>query len=71
MAVSYKKLWKLFIDKDMNKKNMRIAANLSPSLMSKLGRNESMTTDVLVRICRALQCDVGDIMEMLPEEIEN
>ena len=71
MAVSYKKLWKLLIDRDMMKKDLRIAANLSPTLMSKLGRNENMTTDVLVRICTALQCDVGDIMEMLPEKVED
>jgi len=68
MAVSYKKLWKLLIDKDLKKKDLRESANLSPTLMSKLGRNENMTTDVLARICKALQCDVGDIMEMIPEE---
>ena len=67
MVVSYKKLWKLLIDKDMKKKDLRLAANLSPSLMSKLGRNENITTDVLARICKALNCDVGDIMEMLPD----
>ena len=68
MAVSYKKLWKLLIDKDLKKKDLREAANLSPSLIAKLGRNENMTTDVLARICKALQCDVGDIMEMVPDE---
>jgi len=61
MAVSYKKLWKLLIDRDMKKKDLRLAAKLSPTLMSRLGRGENMTTDVLARICRALQCDVGDI----------
>ena len=68
MAVSYKKLWKLLIDKDMKKKDLRETANLSPSLVAKLGRNENMTTDVLGRICKALNCDVGDIMEMLQED---
>ena len=68
MAVSYKKLWKLLIDRDLKKKDLREAARLSPTLMSKLGRNENMTTDVLARICKALQCDVGDIMEMVPDE---
>ena len=68
MAVSYKKLWKLLIDKDMKKNDLRLAANLSPSLMSKLGRNDNITTDVLARICKSLNCDVGDIMEMLPDE---
>jgi len=68
MAVSYKKLWKLLIDKDMKKKDLREAANLSPSLVAKMGRNENVTTEVLSRICAALQCDIGDIMEMVPEE---
>ena len=65
MAVSYKKLWKLLIDKDMKKKDLREAANLSPSLIAKMGRNENVTTEVLSRICAALSCDIGDIMEMV------
>lgn len=68
MAVSYKKLWKLLIDKDMKKKDLREVANLSPSLVAKMGRNENVTTEVLSRICTALNCDIGDIMEMVPEE---
>ncbi len=71
MAVSYKKLWKLLIDKDMKKKDLREAANISPSLIAKMGRNENVTTEVLSRICAALKCDVGDIMEMVPDEEEN
>lgn len=67
MAVSYKKLWKLLIDRDMKKKDLREAAGISPSTIAKLGRNESLNTDVLVRVCRALNCDIGDIMEVLPE----
>ena len=68
MAVSYKKLWKLLIDKDMKKKDLREKANLSPSLIAKLGKNENMTTDVLVRICTALNCDISDIMEIVPDD---
>lgn len=68
MAVSYKKLWKLLIDKNMKKKDLREAANISPSLIAKMGRNENVTTEVLSRICAALKCDVGDIMEMIPDE---
>ncbi len=68
MAVSYKKLWKLLIDRDMKKKDLREAANISPSLIAKMGRNENVTTEVLSRICAALKCDVGDIMEMIPDE---
>lgn len=71
MAVSYKKLWKLLIDKDMKKKDLREAANISPSLIAKMGRNENVTTEVLSRICTALKCDIGDIMEMVPYEMED
>jgi len=70
MAVSYKKLWKLLIDKDMKKKDLREVANISPSLIAKMGRNENVTTEVLSRICAALNCDIGDIMEMVSEDAE-
>ena len=68
MAVSYKKLWKLLIDKDMKKKDLREAAGISTSSMAKLGKNENVTTDVLVKICKALKCDISDIMEIEPDE---
>jgi len=68
MAVSYKKLWKLLIDKDMKKKDLREAAGISTSSMAKLGKNENVTTDVLVKICKALNCDISDIMEIEPDE---
>ena len=64
MAVSYKKLWKLLIDKDMKKKDLREAAGISTSSIAKLGKNENVTTDVLVKICKALNCDISDIMEI-------
>ena len=67
MAVSYKKLWKLLIDRDMKKKDLCAAAGISHASMAKLGKNENVTTDVLVKICTALQCDIGDIMELTPE----
>lgn len=67
MAVSYKKLWKLLIDKDMKKKDLCAAAGISHASMAKLGKNENVTTDVLVKICTALQCDIGDIMELTQE----
>lgn len=70
MAISYKKLWKLLIDKNMKKKDLREAAHLSPSLIAKLGRNKNVTTDVLIRICEALNCDIGDIMEIIPDNSE-
>ena len=64
MSVSYKKLWKMLIDKDMKKKDLCIAAGISHASMAKLGKNENVTTDVLVKICTALQCDIGDIIEL-------
>ena len=65
MAVSYKKLWKLLIDLDMKKKDLQHAAGVSSSLIAKLGRNENVSTDSLVKICTALHCDIGDIMEVI------
>ena len=67
MNVSYKKLWKLLIDKDMKKKDLREAAGISTSSMAKLGKNENVTTDVLVKICKALNCDISDIMEIVDD----
>ncbi len=69
MAVSYKKLWKLLIDKDMKKKDLREAAGISISSMAKLGKNENVTTDVLVKICKALKCDISDIMEITQDDL--
>ena len=65
MAVSYKKLWKLLIDLDMEKKDLQQAAGVSSALIAKLGRNENVSTDSLVKICSALYCDIGDIMEVV------
>jgi putative transcriptional regulator len=64
MSVSYNKLWKLLIDKNMNKTMLREKAKLSSSTIAKLGKNENVTTDVLVKICRTLKCDIGDIIEI-------
>jgi DNA-binding Xre family transcriptional regulator len=70
MAVSYKKLWKLLIDKDMKKKDLQSVAGISWSSVTKLSKGEHVSMDVLIKICTALKCDVGDIMELLPEESE-
>ena len=64
MAVSYKKLWKQLIDRDMKKKDLCLAAGISHSSMAKLGKNENVTMDVLVKICAALTCDIRDIVEI-------
>lgn len=67
MTISYKKLWKLLIDKDMKKKDLQLKAQISPASIAKLSKNENVTTEVLLKICRALNCDVSDIMETTEE----
>lgn len=64
MAISYKKLWKLLIDKDMKKGELQQLANVSASSIAKLGKNENVNTDILVKICKALNCELSDIMEL-------
>ena len=66
MEISYNKLWKLLIDKGMNKTGLRTKAHLSSGTMAKLGKNENVTTDILVRICAVLECDLADIMDLQP-----
>ena len=67
MAVSYKKLWKLLIDKDMKKKDLCAKAGISSSSITKMGKNGHVTTEVLLKICTALNCGIDDIMEIVPE----
>ena len=64
MKVSYTKLWHLLIDKKMNKNDLRLAAGVSTSVMSKLNKGQSLTTDVLLKIRKALDCELADIMEI-------
>jgi len=71
MGVSYKRLWKLLIDKDMKKRDLKEAANLSPSLMSSLNQDKSVTVNTLSRICAVLNCRIEDIMEITPENEED
>lgn len=68
MAVTYKKLWHILLDRDMKKKDLQEVAELTKYIMRKLGNDETVTTDTLAKICRALNCTVDDIMEILPEE---
>ncbi len=65
--ISYKKLWKLLIDKDMKKQDLMAATGISTTTMTKLNKGRNVNTDILVRICNALRCDVSDIMEIIPE----
>ncbi|MBS5916011.1 MAG: helix-turn-helix transcriptional regulator [Clostridiales bacterium] len=70
MARSYNKLWKLMIDKKMNKTQLRTAAKISSNAMAKIGRDESVPIETLEKICEVLRCDIGDIMDFLPESEE-
>ena len=67
MSVSYKKLWKLLIDKDMKKKDLCEKAGISPASVTKMGRNGHVTTEILVKICAALDCRIEDIVEIVPD----
>lgn len=71
MVISYKKLWKLLIDRDMKKKDLQIAAGISSTSITKLGKNENVNTEILEKICTALQCDISDIMEMVDDKSVN
>jgi DNA-binding Xre family transcriptional regulator len=64
MGISYKKLWKLLIDKDLKKKDLPKMAGISTASVTKLGKNENVHTEILEKICIALKCDISDIMEM-------
>ena len=70
MAVCYKKLWKLLIDKNMNKTELRMASGITTTALAKLGRDENVNTEVLAKICKALDCKIEDIMEMVPDDKE-
>ena len=68
MEVSYKKLWKLLIDKDMKKKDLLATAGISWASVTKLSKGETVSMEVLMKICKALECNIGDIMDLIPEE---
>ena len=71
MAVNYNKLWKLLIDKGMTKTQMRLQADISTTTLARLGKNETVSMDVLLKICKLLDCNVGDIMDVINEEASN
>lgn len=71
MAVSYKKLWKLLIDNDMKKKDLCIKAGISSASVTKMGKGGHVTTEVLVKICSALSCQIEDIMEIVEDPSSN
>lgn len=67
MHISYNKLWKLLIDRNMNKQALREASGISSASIAKLGKGDNITTEVLLRICEALDCDISDIMEVVKD----
>ena len=68
MEVSYKKLWKVLIDKDMKKKDLQTAAGISWASVTKLAKGETVSMEVLMKVCKALKCNVGDIMDFIPTD---
>ena len=71
MAISYNKLWKLLVDKKMSKADLRKAVGIAPNTMTRLRRDEEVTLTVLNKICKTLEVDIGDIMEFIPEVVED
>lgn len=70
MKISYKKLWKLLIDREMKKKELAQKAGISNASIAKLGRDENVNTDILLKICVALRCEVADILDIIPDEVQ-
>ena len=71
MSISYKKLWKLLIDREMKKKDPQIAAGISSASITKMGKNQNVSTETLQKVCTALNCNIADIIEMTPENNES
>ena len=69
MNISYKKLWKLLIDRDMTKMNLREAIGVSTATLAKMSKDESVSMDVLLRICKVLDCNIGDIMDVTTKAV--
>lgn len=70
MSLSYKKLWKLCIDKDINKTQLRELAHVSPATIAKLSKSEIVTMESLLKICKALNCSISDVVESTPDDID-
>lgn len=70
MEVSYKKLWKMLIDKDMKKKDLQASAGISWTSVTKLSKGETVSMEVLMKVCKALDCNIGDVMDLIPSEDE-
>ena len=71
MAISYNKLWKLLIDKKMSKADLRRAAGVAPNTMTKLRRDEEVSMAVMVKICKVLDANIGDVMDLVPTTLDS
>jgi DNA-binding Xre family transcriptional regulator len=71
MVISYNKLWKMLIDKKMNRRDLRHKAGISTASIAKLGKGQNITTDILLKICEAMNCDITDIMEIDKSSVED
>ncbi len=69
MSISYNKMWKLLIDKNMKRKDLKEKAEVSQNVMARLSKNQSVTMETMEKICSVLQCDIGDVMEFVFDEI--
>ena len=69
MSISYNKMWKLLIDKNMKRKDLTEKAEVSQNVMARLSKNQAVTMETMEKICSVLQCDIGDVMEFIPDEI--
>ena len=69
MSISYNKMWKLLIDKNMKRKDLKEKAEVSQNVMARLSKNQAVTMETMEKICSVLQCDIGDVMEFIPDEI--
>lgn len=71
MKISYKKLWKLLIDRDMKKKDLQVSAGISWATVAKLSKGEAVSMDVLIKVCKAMDCNIGDIVDFIPKDKTN
>ena len=70
MSISYNKMWKLLIDKNMKRKDLKEKAEVSQNVMARLSKNQAVTMETMEKICSVLQCDIGDVMEFIPDDID-
>lgn len=69
MAISYNKLWKLLVDKKMSKADLRKSVGMAPNTLTKMRKDEPVSLEIIIRICECLNCDISDVMELVPQEV--